>query len=95
MRLRFWIPWTIDVLAGALILFYFFSGLVTGSVSSFNIGIWIVILAALAIVLGGSLLLRSIGRPGLGLVLLMVLAVPAVLCVIFLLIVVLSDTPWN
>lgn len=94
MGLRFWIPWGIGAVVAAVAVFFFLSGLVSGSVSSFNAGIWAVILAVVAVVLAGSLWLRSVGRPGCGLALVMVLVVPAVLSVIILLITVCSGSPW-
>lgn len=95
MRLKFWITWAIDALASAIALLYFLIGLADGSVSSFNIGIWIALLAALAVVLLGSLWLNTIGRPGLGTILLLVLAVPAALYALFLLLVIISGSKWN
>ena len=95
MRLKFWIAWAIDAVTGAIILFFFFWGLADGSVSSFNILIWIAILAALAVLLAGSLLLKTIGHPVLGMILLLLLAVPAVLCAFFLLAFIISGSQWN
>jgi hypothetical protein len=95
ISLKFWVVWVIDALLSAIAIFYFFLGLVDGSVSSFNIGIWIVVLAALTVVVSGSLWLKSIGRQGLGVMLLLVLAVPAVLYALFLLIVITSGSKWN
>lgn len=95
MRLKFWVIWAIDALVSAIAIFYFLVGLADGSVSSFNIGIWILLLAALAVVVAGSLWLKVIGRPGLGAMLLLVLAVPAVLYALMLLIVIISGDKWN
>jgi len=95
MRLKFWVAWAIDALTSAIALSFFLVGLADGSVSSFNIGIWIALLAALAVVLAGSLWLKAIGRPGLGTMLLLVLAVPAVLYALFLLVVIISGSQWN
>lgn len=95
MRLRFWVPWAISAMVTAVALYYFVAGLADGSVSSFNIGIWTVLLAVLAVVMGGSLWLRAVGRPGLGAMLLLVLAVPGVLYAAFMLLVILSGSRWN
>ena len=95
MRLKFRVLWAIDALTSVIALSFFFVGLADGSVSSFNMGIWIALLSALAVVLGGSLWLKAIGRPGLGMLLLLVLAVPAVLYALFLLIVIISGSQWN
>jgi hypothetical protein len=95
MRLKFWVTWAIDALISAIAFFFFLVGLVDGSVSSFNIGIWIALLAALVVVLAGSLWLKAVGRPGLGTMLLLVLAVPCVLYALFLLVVIISGSQWN
>ena len=95
MRVTFWALWAIDALIGVIALFFFVAGLADGSVSSFNMGIWMAILAALAVVVGGSLGLKALGRPGLGSMLLLVLAVPGVLYAVFLLAVIMSGTSWN
>jgi len=93
--LKFWIPWAIDALTSAIALFHFLVGLADGSVSSFNIRIWIAILAALAVVMAGSLWLKEIGHTGLGTMLLLVLAVPAIFYALFLLVVIISGSQWN
>ena len=51
----FWFIWGFDALIAAIFLFFFFWGLADGSVSSFNIVLWLGILAGLAGILGGSL----------------------------------------
>jgi hypothetical protein len=75
----FWIPWSIDAIVAAIFVYFFFLGIGDGSVSSFNIVLWLGILIGLAIVLGGSLALRAAGRPGLATALVTALAVPSVL----------------
>jgi hypothetical protein len=95
IRLKFWIAWAIDAVTGAIILVFFFWGLADGSVSSFNLLIWIAILSALAVFLIGSLLLKTMGHPVPGMILLLVLAVPAVLCAFFLLVFIFSGSQWK
>jgi hypothetical protein len=70
-------------------------GLGDGTVSARNIGLWLLILAGVAAVVGGGLRLRSKGRQRLGLALLMVLAVPGFLYVLFLLVVLIGRPRWN
>ena len=55
----FWLPWAVDAVIAAVAVFFFFVGLADGSVSSFNIVLWMVLLLAVAVVVGGSL---SLGR---------------------------------
>lgn len=85
MKVWFWIFWCIDAVVAAVALYFFFSLSAAGRVGSFNILPWLAILAALAAVVGGSVWLRSIGQPVIAIVLLLTLAIPAILCVSFFL----------
>ena len=91
----FWILWGIDALIGTIAAVFFLLGLANGSVSSFNMGIWIAKLAALAAIIGGSLWLKAIGRPVFGIVLLLVLAIPGILYGFFIVLVSVTKTTWN
>jgi hypothetical protein len=93
--MRFWILWVIDTAIALVALYFFFVGLADGSVSNFNIGLWLLILSGLASIVGGSLWLKSAGHPGLATVLLLILAVPGFLYGLFLLIVLLAPPRWN
>jgi hypothetical protein len=68
--------------------YFFFSLAAGGRVGSFNILPWLAILAALAAVVGGSLWLRSAGQHAVGIVLLLLLAIPGALFVLFFLLLV-------
>lgn len=81
--MAFWIPWTIDALAAMVLGFFFFAGLADGSVSSFNIGIWLAMLGGVGAILSGSWWLRSKGRKGPAVALAWLLAVPALLVFAF------------
>ena len=74
--MKFWMLWGVDALIALVFVYFFLVGLGDGSVSSFNIGLWLVTLACLAAVVGGSLVLRANQRSGLAVTLLLVLAVP-------------------
>lgn len=91
----FWIILAIDAVAAAVALYYFLSGLARGTVSSFNIGIWAALLAGLAVVLGGGLALRGAGRTGWAVALLGVVAIPALLYLVFILSVIILKPRWN
>jgi hypothetical protein len=75
----FWILWGFDALIALIFLFFFFIGLGDGSVSSFNMGIWLLILAGLAAILLGSLGLINYHYMSIAKLLLSVLAVPGFL----------------
>ena len=93
--MRFWIPWGIDAAVAVIVVCFFFIGLADGSVSSFNIGLWLVVLLGLASVVGGSLWLKSAGRSSLAMVLLLILAVPGVLFGLFLVVLLIAAPRWN
>ena len=83
--MTYWIFWGIDALIAAIAVLFFVIGLMDGSVSSFNMGLWIVILAGLAAVLGGAHALRRARKGVLARILLGVLAVPGILAGLFVL----------
>jgi hypothetical protein len=91
----FWILWGFDTLIALVVLYFFFIGLADGSVSSFNMGLWLFILAAVAAILFGSLWLKSHGRLGFAKGVLSILAVPGLLYLLFLLVVLISKPRWN
>jgi hypothetical protein len=91
----FWLLWAIDAVIASTALYFFVAGLADGSVSSFNMGLWITVLVALAAVFGGSLWLKSMGRRGLAVILLLILAAPGVIFALFFLILIVSGPRWN
>ena len=84
MKIWFWILWSFDAAIGAVALYFFFSLGAHGRVGSFNILPWMAILA-LAAVVGGSAWLRSAGQHAVAIVLLLLLAIPGALFVLFFL----------
>jgi hypothetical protein len=85
----------VDVLAAAVIVYFFFIGLGDGSVSSFNMGLWLAILAGTAAILGGGWHLNKIGRRGPANAVLAILAVPALLFGAFMLLIIITQPRWN
>jgi hypothetical protein len=92
---KFWIPLAVDAVIAAIVVFFFFWGLADGTVSSFNFGLWAMILGTLAAIIGGSLWLKSSGKPGAGAVLAWVLAVPGLLVGLFFLVLIVGNPRWN
>lgn len=84
-----------DSLIVFVVLYFFIVGLADGSVSSFNAGIWFALLLGLGVVMGGGAWLHSTGRKRSGLILLSILAVPGLLALVFVLILLLTNTRWN
>lgn len=93
--MRFWIPWGLATIVTAIVIYYFVSGLLHGTVSSFNGGLWALMLVVAVGVTGGSLMLRRNGHPGWGALLALVLAIPGVLAGLLLLLVLITRPRWN
>jgi len=93
--MTFWIPWAIDLVVAGIAVYFFLVGLGDGTVSSFNIGLWSLILGGLAAVVGGSLALRAASHEKLAKALVMVLAIPSVLVGLFFAALVIVPVRWN
>jgi len=91
----FWILLGIDIVAAAILVYFFFIGLADGSVSSFNIGLWLGILAGVSAIFAGGFALRRAARPVLASLILTILAFPTALYGLFLLVAVTSGVRWN
>ncbi len=91
----FWLLWGFDALIAAVFVFFFFWGLADGTVSSFNIVLWLGTLAILGAVVGGSLALKNAGRLKTAVSLLMVLAFPGVCFVLFFGALLILQPRWN
>lgn len=87
--------WWFDALITAVFVYFFLVGLADGSVSSFNMGLWFFILAALAGILLGGRALHASAHPRAAVTLLLLLAVPGVIAVVFFLIIMISQPRWN
>ena len=96
MNTFFWVLWTI-VAIGALVFFYFFFiGLVDGSVSSFNAGIWTVVVILFPALLAGTYWLKLHGWLKLAVGLLSIPAIPMIGYLLFLIAVLISGPiKWN
>ena len=87
--------WWFDALIAAVFVAFFFIGLADGSVSSFNIVLWSVILLALGVILLGSRALFTAGHHKMALGILWLLAVPGIAGVLFLITLLIAQTRWN
>ncbi len=80
----------------ALVIVYFFViGVADGSVSSFNIGLWLAILGITAGALVGGVMLNASGRRALADLVLAVLAVPGLAFGLFVLMMLIMQPRWN
>ena len=66
----------------AVVVVFFFWGLADGSVSSFNMGLWLGLLALVGGVVVGGRALQRAGQAALATLLLLVLAIPGLLVLI-------------
>ena len=91
----FWVLWGFDAVIAAVAVFFFIWGLSDGSVSSFNIVLWLCVLAVVGAVVGGSLALKNAGRVKTAVSVLLVLAIPGLGFTVFLLAVLILQPRWN
>jgi hypothetical protein len=91
----FLILWGIDLIAAVIVLAFFVIGVGDGTVSSFNIVLWLAVLVGLAIIIVGSRTLHRRGNTAFACAVAAVLAVPALLYGLILLIAVTSGVRWN
>jgi hypothetical protein len=85
----------VDGAAALVLLYFFFIGIADGSVSSFNIVLWLAILGATGAIIGGGWALHARGRRGPAIGVLLVLAAPAFLFGLFVLAAIVLQPRWN
>jgi hypothetical protein len=85
----------IDALAALVIVYFFVIGLGDGSISYFNIHLWLAILAAVVAIIGGVSALHAKGCRRAANVVLLILAVPAALSGLFVFSLIVFQPHWN
>jgi hypothetical protein len=85
----------IDAVIAFIALYFFAIGLADGSVSSFNIVLWLGILGSITAVMIGGLVSNAKGHRRLADAVLMILALPGVLFALFMLFLIVSHPRWN
>lgn len=93
--MTFWIPWAIDALVASVFGYFFFVGLADGSVSSSNLGLWLLILCACVAVIAGSLALRAAAQIRLAQILVTIFAIPSVAAGLFFAALLVIPVRWN
>jgi hypothetical protein len=91
----FWALFGIDVAVALVVAYFFVIGLLDGSVSSFNITLWLALISGVAVVLFGGWWLRAVGRPRAANGVLALLAVPGFLFGLFVLLLIIAQPRWN
>ena len=84
-----------DLIVAAVVFFFFFWGVSDGTVSSFNAGLWFGLLSTVAGILLGAYYLNAGGKRVAAIILLLVLALPGLLYLLFLLVVIIAQPRWN
>jgi len=84
-----------DALVAAVVMYFFFWGVSDGTVSSFNINIWLALLAATALSLVGGIYFYAKGNPIPAILFLLILALPGIAMVLFTVIMLVANPRWN
>lgn len=82
-------------LTAAVVIVFFVIGLNDGSVSSFNAGLWSLILSVMGASLWGGHALHASGRVGLAITALAVTAVPGMVAALFVVLLLVTEPRWN
>jgi hypothetical protein len=85
----------IDLLMALIAIVFFFWGISDGTVSSFNILIWLALLGGIAAILGGGMFLKSKGQVWAANGVLFILALPGIMGGIFVLAIAILQPRWN
>jgi hypothetical protein len=91
----FRILFAFNALCAAILVFFFFWGLSDGTVSSFNISLWLAILAVAAAVLGSTYFLNAQGQRVLANIILFAFALPGFFYRAFILLIVITQPNWR
>jgi hypothetical protein len=91
----FYIILAIDTLVPIIAIFYFFVGLADGSVSSRNMLLWIVLLAALVLLWLACLYLYKAGWIKLAWTIAILLGLPAMIGLLYILMIMFGNVRWN
>ncbi|MGC4103992.1 hypothetical protein [Ferruginibacter sp.] len=91
----FKVLWTVDAIASLVVFYFFFVGITDGSVSSRNMGLWLMITSAITAIMLGSIWLKSHQHEGIAFALLCILALPVLFYTIYLLIAIFGNQRWN
>jgi uncharacterized membrane protein YidH (DUF202 family) len=80
----FWILWIFNALMATVPVYFFFEGLSDGSVDADNMGIWVILLAVVALIVGGTYWLKTRNQVRAAKVILMISAIPSLIAILFM-----------
>lgn len=84
-----------SALTCAVGVWFFLVGLGDGSISSFNMGLWLTLLAVLGFSLGGGYTLHANGRHRAAIAALAITAIPGIIGAFFILLLIVFQPRWN
>jgi hypothetical protein len=93
--MKFWMLWGFDALVALGFVYFFFVGVSDGTVSSFNIVLWMTILGFFGVILAVPLWLRRLGYEIAAVCVLLVVGVPALLSLLFFLLILITNPRMN
>ena len=91
----FWILWIFNALIALIPIYFFFVGLADGTVSSRNLGMWLILMLVVAVVLIVPFLLKAAHQMGLAKGLMIVAAIPGLLAVLYFIVVMTMNPDWK
>jgi hypothetical protein len=95
MRTLALILFIINLIATLVLYGFFLVGIGDGTVSAYNIGLWLPILVGFSAVVAGGWILRAKGRAGIATAILLPAAIPCTLYGVFVLLLIILQPRWN
>lgn len=89
--MTFWVLFAFDAVLAAVLMAFFFIGIGDGTISSFNITLWLALLGAAGAILSGSLMLKARDHKRIALALLLIPAIPGLTYLAFVLMMVIMQ----
>lgn len=85
----------IDILALIVTFYFFIIGIADGSVSNFNLGLWLFLIIAQVLILVGGYFLHQNNKLFIAKLLLAVTAIPSLIYLLFILLILITNPRWN
>lgn len=91
----FWFFWIFDAVMAIIPIIYFFIGLADRSITSRNIGLWVLLLVIIAAVLAGSMWLKANNHLSIANTVLVAASIPGWILLLYMLIILIGKPRWN
>lgn len=91
----FRILWGFNALMSLIPVSFFFIGLSDGSIDGDNIGIWMLILAVVGLILGGTYWLKTKNQLILAKIILIISSIPSLIAILYMGMIIFGDVRWN